>query len=213
VDLRFASCCHDGIVLCRLLRKRARRIIRPLFDRDDRFGDLTNYSGKIAHLADGGAALGSGFPVFNYPAPAAYVYAFFLRGFPHHSVHAFLAFLLAGLLLWAFLLWKGCAHPGLGTDSSDSATVKLSCQGGDLDSKSKVLQTVDEPQNLLAFCAVVEVASTEVLVEGTVFEHVISCGEQRQRRWPSLAHAWNGGAGIEPGGNFPWCGRPPRCIG
>jgi hypothetical protein len=28
------------------------------------FRDLTNYSGKIAHLADGGAALGGGFPVY-----------------------------------------------------------------------------------------------------------------------------------------------------
>ena len=82
---------------------------RPIFDRADRFRDLTNYSGKIAHLADGGAALGSGLPVYNYPAPAAYVYAFFLRGFPHHPVHVFLALLLAGLLLGAFLLWKA-AH-------------------------------------------------------------------------------------------------------
>jgi Glycosyltransferase family 87 len=84
-------------------------LFRPLFDRADRFRDLTNYSDKIAHLADGGAALGSGLPVYNYPAPAAYVYAFFLRGFPHHSVHVFLALLLAGSLLGAFLLWKA-AH-------------------------------------------------------------------------------------------------------
>ena len=56
-------------------------LFRPLFDPNDRFRDLTNYAGKMAHLADGGAALGRGFPVFNYPAPAAYVYASFLRGF------------------------------------------------------------------------------------------------------------------------------------
>jgi hypothetical protein len=84
-------------------------LLRPLFDSDYRFSDLTDYIGKIAHLADGGAALGSGFPVFNYPAPAAYVYAFFLRGFPHHPVRVFLSLLLAGLLLGAFLLWKA-AH-------------------------------------------------------------------------------------------------------
>jgi hypothetical protein len=45
---------------------------------------------------------------------------------------------------------------------------------------------------LLAFCAAVEVVSAEVLVEGAVFEHVISSGED---------------------GSFPWCGRPPRGIG
>jgi hypothetical protein len=39
------------------------KLFRPLFDRDDRFRDLTNYSDKIARLGDGGAALGSGFPV------------------------------------------------------------------------------------------------------------------------------------------------------
>jgi hypothetical protein len=84
-------------------------LLRPLFDRNDRFRDLLNYAGKMAHLADGGPALGKGFPIFNYPAPAAYLYAFFLRGFPNHSVRAFLIVLLAGLLLGAFLLWKA-AH-------------------------------------------------------------------------------------------------------
>jgi hypothetical protein len=101
-------------------------LFRPLFDGDDRFGDLTNYSGKIAHLADGGTALGSGFPVFNYPAPAAYVYAVFLRGFPHYPVHAFLALLLAGLLLGAFLLWKAAQLRGAkvsGLPAAIAATV------------------------------------------------------------------------------------------
>jgi hypothetical protein len=191
-------------------------LFRPLFDRDDRFGDLTNYSGKIAHLADGGAALCSGFPMFNYPAPAAYVYAFFFARISPSFSPCILGLSPGRLTAVGLPVVEGCAHPGsqaLGTNRSDSATVKLSCQGGELDSESKVLQTVDEPQNLLAFCAVVEVVSAEVLVEGPVFEHVISGGEQRQRRWPSLAHAWNGGAGIEPGGNSPWCGRPPRRIG
>ena len=66
VDLRFASCCREGLVLCRLLRKRACRIISPSSIMTIVFRDLTNYSGKIAHLADGGAALGGGFPVYNY---------------------------------------------------------------------------------------------------------------------------------------------------
>ncbi len=84
----------------------------PLFDRADRFRDLLNYKDKIAHLADGGAALGTGLPVYNYPAPAAYLYAFFLRGFPHHPVRAYLSLLLAGLLCGAILLWRYARIPG-----------------------------------------------------------------------------------------------------
>ena len=42
---------------------------RPLFTKDDQFHDLTNYAGKTAHLYHGAAALGSGLPTFNYPAP------------------------------------------------------------------------------------------------------------------------------------------------
>jgi len=38
-------------------------MIRPLFAKDDRFRDLTDYIGKTAHLRDGWAALGRGLPV------------------------------------------------------------------------------------------------------------------------------------------------------
>jgi hypothetical protein len=79
---------------------------KPLFDRGDRFMDLMNYMGKISHLGDGAAALARGLPVYNYPAPAAYVYAFFLRGFPHHAVRAYLCILLAGALGGAVLLYR-----------------------------------------------------------------------------------------------------------
>jgi Glycosyltransferase family 87 len=79
---------------------------RPVFDRVDRFNDLMNYVGKIGHLKDGAAALGAGLPVYNYPAPAAYVYAFLLRGFPHHPVRAYLLILATGLLCGAILLWR-----------------------------------------------------------------------------------------------------------
>jgi hypothetical protein len=82
-------------------------LYRPLFASSDRFRDLTNYSDKMAHLSEGGAVLGAGLPVFNYPAPAAYVYAFFLQGFPHHPVRAYLSILAAGLVFGAVLLWKG----------------------------------------------------------------------------------------------------------
>jgi len=79
---------------------------RPLFAQNDRFKDLTSYTGKIANLRNGGEALGRGLPVYNYPAPAAYVYAFLLRGFPRHPVRAYVSILLTGLLISAALLWK-----------------------------------------------------------------------------------------------------------
>jgi hypothetical protein len=83
---------------------------RPLFAQNDRFRDLTNYTGKIANLRDGGEALGRGLPVYNYPAPAAYVYAFLLRGFPRHPVRAYISILLMGLFISAALLWKAALH-------------------------------------------------------------------------------------------------------
>ena len=46
---------------------------------------------------------------------------------------------------------------------------QLSRHGRDLDGESKVLQTVDESQNVLAFCAVVEVVRAEVLGRGCRF--------------------------------------------
>jgi Glycosyltransferase family 87 len=88
-------------------------ITRPLFDSGDHFGDLTDYTGKISHLGEGAAALGNGFPVYNYPAPAAFVYAFFLRGFPSHPVRAFLLVLAIGLLCGSILLWRAASNsPG-----------------------------------------------------------------------------------------------------
>jgi hypothetical protein len=46
-----------------------------------------------------------------------------------------------------------------------------------VDGETKVLQTVDEAQNVLAFGALVEVVCAEVLIEGAVFEHVVGGGE------------------------------------
>jgi hypothetical protein len=80
---------------------------RPVFKSEDRYKDLTNYAGKMAHLGDGAAALARGLPTYNYPPPAAYVYAFFLRGFPHRSVRAYLLVLGVGLVCGVGLLWKG----------------------------------------------------------------------------------------------------------
>ena len=84
---------------------------KPLFDRSDRFRDLTNYGGKVAHLDQGGPAFGKGLPVFPYPAPAVYLYAFLLRGFRSYAVRAFFAIFALGLLCGARLLWKAADCP------------------------------------------------------------------------------------------------------
>ena len=81
-------------------------LLRPLFHASDRFGDLTIVTDKIAHLKDGAEALGRGYPIYNYPAPAAYVYAFLLRGFPHHPVAVYVSILLTGLFLGSIVLFK-----------------------------------------------------------------------------------------------------------
>jgi len=78
---------------------------RPLFLHEDRFHDLTNYTGKIAHLQNGAAALARGLPVFNYPAPAAYVYKFLLH-FHQHAVTVYLALLGAFTLGFAAVAWR-----------------------------------------------------------------------------------------------------------
>ncbi|MDR3744499.1 MAG: hypothetical protein P4K80_00020 [Acidobacteriaceae bacterium] len=56
------------------------------FDHNDQFRDLTNYAEKTAHLHGAAAALGSGLPAYNYPAPAAFVYKILLHPFPSQAV-------------------------------------------------------------------------------------------------------------------------------
>jgi len=51
------------------------------------------------------------------------------------------------------------------------------CHGSDLNVKSGVLQAVHEWEGLLALSAVVEVVCAEVLMEGSVFEHMAGGGE------------------------------------
>ena len=76
----------------------------PLFDPEDRFSDLTDYADKIANLSAGGPALADDLPIFTYPAPALFVYVFFLRIFPN-PVAAFLIFTgVAATLAFGVLL-------------------------------------------------------------------------------------------------------------
>jgi hypothetical protein len=89
---------------------------RPLFTKEDQFRDLTNYIGKTAHLHHGAAALGSGFPVFNYPPPAAFVYKALLYSSPNHPVRPYLVFLAICIFSFAAIAWRA---------SQPKRTVKL----------------------------------------------------------------------------------------
>lgn len=75
-------------------------MMRPLFERLDRGTDLTAYTVKIANLRLGAAELGTGLPVFNYLAPAAYVYRLLLGLFPSQPLEAYAV--LVGLAMGAF---------------------------------------------------------------------------------------------------------------
>jgi hypothetical protein len=79
----------------------------PLFDPHTRFSDLTDFYAKIRNLDGGGEALGAGRLKFNYPAPCAFVYAYFIRLFPDpvlaYSLHVGVAALAALFVLWLAL--------------------------------------------------------------------------------------------------------------
>jgi hypothetical protein len=81
---------------------------RPLFTKSDQFRDLTNYLGKTAHLYRGATELGKGLPVFNYPAPAAFLYKVLLHTFPGHPVRPYLCFLAVCVLGFAVVTWRAC---------------------------------------------------------------------------------------------------------
>ena len=79
---------------------------RPLFDKRDQFHDLTNYVGKTAHLYHGAAALGRGFPVFNYPPTGAFVFKVLLHTFPGHPIRPYLVFFAICILGFALVTWR-----------------------------------------------------------------------------------------------------------
>ncbi len=79
---------------------------RPLFRSSDRHQDLMNYRDKIAHLHDGAAALARGLPVFNYPAPTAYILKFFLKVFGDQAPLAYLFFLGLCIAGFALVAWR-----------------------------------------------------------------------------------------------------------
>ena len=79
-------------------------VSNPLLPPNVRMTDLLDYRWKVDHLS--GPVMGGPGPTYNYPAPAAFVYAFFLhRGSPAQVYYtaAVLAAVVALLLAFRFL--------------------------------------------------------------------------------------------------------------
>ena len=77
-----------------------------------RFSDLTDFYFKIRNLRLGGEMLGTGYPQPNYPAPALYVYAFFIRLFPN-PVAAVIGFSAGAWLAALLVLRRQLIRPGV----------------------------------------------------------------------------------------------------
>lgn len=80
--------------------------LRPLFWREYRFSDLTDYVEKMAHLRGGAAKLGFGPPTYNYPAPAAFVFKALLYTFPGHAARTYLCFLAICIAAFGYVAWR-----------------------------------------------------------------------------------------------------------
>jgi hypothetical protein len=102
---------------------------RPLFAQIDQYRDLLNYLGKAEHLGDGAAALGRGFPVFNYPPPAAYVYKVLICTFPGYSVQTYISFLVISVLGFALVAWRACGAARGVRLSAAAAIATTACLG------------------------------------------------------------------------------------
>jgi hypothetical protein len=95
---------------------------RPLFDRANRFHDLTDYVGKMAHLRHAAEALGQGYPIYTYPAPAAFVYKFLIYAFPASPPRTFLCVLAVSIATLAFVAWRA-SRPGVAVRLSATAAI------------------------------------------------------------------------------------------
>ena len=77
----------------------------PIFEKERRMGDLFNATKQMQHFS----ALTIG-PTFNYPAPAAFVVAFFLQ--TNHPKIYFVLSVIVALAIAVLLLWLALLHSG-----------------------------------------------------------------------------------------------------
>ena len=96
---------------------------RPLFSKLYRFGDLTDYCGKMAHLWHGAARLGSGFPVYNYPPVAALAYKVLLYSVPGHPVAPYMTFLAVCTVALGLVAWLAVRQASLGLRIAAGAAI------------------------------------------------------------------------------------------
>lgn len=71
---------------------------RPLFQSSDRFMDLLSFAPKTEHLRNAAETLGSGYPIYNYPAPAAFVIKALIFTFPGHAIATYFSIVFLFLL-------------------------------------------------------------------------------------------------------------------
>jgi hypothetical protein len=98
--------------------------LRPFLAKIDQYQDLLNYMRKTAHLHNGAMTLGQGMPVFNYPAPAAFVYKLLLYAFPGHPVRPYLCFLAVCIVGFAVVAW-GATSASRGVGLSATAAISV----------------------------------------------------------------------------------------
>ncbi len=96
---------------------------RPLFSKLYRFGDLTDYCGKMAHLWHGAARLGSGFPVYNYPPVAALAYKVLLYSVPGHPIAPYMTFLAVCTVALGLVGWLAVRRASLGLRIAAGAAI------------------------------------------------------------------------------------------
>jgi len=103
--------------------------LRPLFTVDERFCDLTNFIGLVAHLRGEAAAMGSGDPALGYPAPAAFVYKILIYSFPGHAVRTYLVFLAICISCFAVVAWRAARAGRAVMDSAATAIIVTAVLG------------------------------------------------------------------------------------
>ena len=103
--------------------------LQPLFSVEERFCDLTNFIGLVAHLRGEASAMGSGDPALGYPAPAAFVYKILIYSFPGHAVRTYLVFLAICISCFAVVAWRAARAGRTVRDSAAAAIIVTAVLG------------------------------------------------------------------------------------